>query len=67
MTIKSTTLSVLMAAMLVSAAGCKRDPEEPESQRSTGDEIEDEADEAVDEGADAIDEATEDLDDDNNE
>jgi hypothetical protein len=43
--------------MLMGAIGCKRDPEEPESERSAGGE-------AVDDAEESFDEATEDLDDD---
>jgi hypothetical protein len=64
MAIKSIALSLFVALTLVDAVACKKDPERPESQRTTGDELEHESEEAAEDAEEAIDEATEDLDDD---
>ncbi len=64
MTIQSKTMTLLLAATLMGAVACKKDPEEPESHRTSGDEIEDEAEETMEDAEESVDEATEDLDDD---
>lgn len=60
---KTIVTFVFVGAFSLTALGCKDDAEEPRSERSTGDEVEENVDEAAEDTSDAFDEATEDLDD----
>lgn len=52
----------LVVAMSMTQAGCDSDPEEPDSEQSVGDEIEESADEAADDVDEAVDEAEDEVD-----
>lgn len=57
------TTCLLSGSLVLTAAACKSDPEEPGSESSAGDDIGDATEEAVDDTGDAVDEAAEDVDD----